>query len=141
MSDVRAKHCTRGADRLGGVGAGFAVIIDMPHTHPNAIAIHVVGDAAIPQQTKNYAEYRVFAVVTKHHLRPQSVRLTLRSIEPENECRFCECETTLTMHDGRIMSVSVRGAHPYAAVNRAIDRIDIALSEEREKPAPVFAES
>lgn len=113
----------------------------MTETHPSAIAIAVVGDSAIPQQTKTYAEYRMFAIVTKHRVRPRQVRLALRSVEPEDSCRFCECDAVLHFPDDETINVSVRGAHPYAAINRAIDRVDAALGERREDSAGVFAES
>ena len=113
----------------------------MTDTHPNVIAIDVVGDSELPQQTRTYAEYRTFAILTKHHARPRHARLTLRAVEPPDACRFCECDVALHFRDGTIVSVAVRGSHPYAAINRAIDRIDAALAERRDAPAGAFAES
>jgi ribosome-associated translation inhibitor RaiA len=113
----------------------------MPDTHPSVIAIDVVGDSEIPQQTRTYAEYRMFAILTKHHARPRQARLALRSVEPQGACRFCECDIALHFRDGVIVSVAVRGPHPYAAINRAIDRIDAALAERRDTHARALAES
>jgi ribosome-associated translation inhibitor RaiA len=113
----------------------------MTDTPAGVIAIDVVGDSAISQQTRSYAEYRMFAILTKHDVRPRHVRLALRSVEPEDSCRFCECDAALRFADGMTVNVSVRGAHPYAAVNRAIDRVDAALAERRDTHVRALSES
>jgi ribosome-associated translation inhibitor RaiA len=103
----------------------------MPHRPPGVTAIDVRIDADISPQTRSYAEYRVFAVLAKYAIRPQRVRVTLRTVAPPDACRFAECDATLEFAEREVVQITARGAHPYAAVNRAVDEIDLALRDLR----------
>lgn len=86
--------------------------------------IQVLGEAAIAPQARTYAEYRVFAAVAAL-ARPEQVRsarVVLRRVRAGEPCAAVACTVTLIL-DGEVLRIRGIGDHPYAAINRAVDRL------------------
>ncbi|MGE3274429.1 MAG: hypothetical protein AB7O67_04915 [Vicinamibacterales bacterium] len=87
--------------------------------------IQVRGDDSINQQALTYAEYRLFAAVSEVFDvgRVHRANLELRSVEREEGCPVVHCVATVDVVGGERLHVSTRDAHPYAAINRAVEWI------------------
>ena len=87
--------------------------------------IEVIGDDTISQQARTYAEYRVFAALTQssqaHTV--QRVRILLRPVTLENGCEEIACTVTVALEGSDSCRIRTTGPHPYAAINRAVERI------------------
>jgi ribosome-associated translation inhibitor RaiA len=96
-----------------------------------SLRIDVAGDKTISAQARTYAEYRVFAALTHsagtRHAR--SARVVLRHVKLDDECSGVACSVTVLL-DSSAVRVRGSGAHPYAAINRAVERLT-AASEPR----------
>ena len=87
--------------------------------------IHVVGDESISQQARSYAEYRLFAALP-HVVDPGRVRrslMLLRRLNEERECDGVICAVSIELDTGEVLRLRTLGAHPYAAINSAIERL------------------
>jgi ribosome-associated translation inhibitor RaiA len=90
--------------------------------------IHVVSDDhTISSQARTYAEYRVFSALTRHALKFRSARVLLRSSEDQGTCDRVTCAVSVALEPSGSVRVRVTGAHVYAAINRAVDRLGNAL--------------
>ena len=91
------------------------------------LRIEVAGDPAITSQARTYAEYRVFAALVQsggtHHAR--SVCVMLHQV-PDSECGEVACRVTVRL-ESETVRVGANGAHAYAAINRAVERLKTAL--------------
>ena len=87
--------------------------------------IEVVGDDSISHQARTYAEYRLFAALSQHadtrHVRLAS--LMLRRAKSTRQCDGIVCAITVHLHSGQAARVRAYGTHPYAAINRAVERL------------------
>ena len=87
--------------------------------------IQVLGDDTISQQARTYAEYRVFAALTPlagaDQVRDASV--VLRHVNRSGDRQVVTCVVTITWEGSNTMRVRTTGDHPYAAINRAVDRL------------------
>ena len=95
--------------------------------------IRVLGDDTISRQARTYAEYRVFAALTQfagaEHVR--YVRVVLRRANRSGDGEGVTCLVTVTLAGSNPMRVRTTGDHPYAAINRAAERLRTASISER----------
>jgi ribosome-associated translation inhibitor RaiA len=105
--------------------------------------ILVVGDESISRQARTYAEYRVFSALTGHTRRFSSARVLLGERDVANACDKVLCDVTVALEPSGSVRVRVRGPHPYAAINRAVERLGdiMARDAERSRVSAPAAES
>lgn len=87
--------------------------------------IEVIGEGAISQQARTYAEYRVFAALTQFSEadKVQRVRVLLRPVKLGNGRESIACAVTVALEGSDFFRIRTTGAHAYAAINRAVERI------------------
>jgi ribosome-associated translation inhibitor RaiA len=87
--------------------------------------VEVVGTAQISQQARTYAEFRVFAALTRiaDAEKVQGARVALRSVDRGRGCDTIACSVTVAMEGADPLRIRATGAHPYAAINRAVERL------------------
>lgn len=91
--------------------------------------IHVVcDDSAISPQARTYAEYRVFSALTRRALKFRRARVLLHSNESHGTGDTVICAVSVALEPSRSVRVQMEGAHVYAAINRAVDRLGDVLS-------------
>lgn len=91
--------------------------------------IEVVGDRTIGSQARTYAEYRVFAALTRATgtRDARSARVTLQPLNTGADCGGVACTVTVLFEQSDTVQVNAIGEHPYAAINRAIERLRAAV--------------
>jgi ribosome-associated translation inhibitor RaiA len=98
-----------------------------------SMRIDVLGDDTISQQARTYAEYRVFAVLTQlagaDHV--QDARVVLRRANGSGDRESVTCLVTVNVAGSNPMRVRTTGDHPYAAINRAVERLRSTSTSER----------
>jgi hypothetical protein len=94
--------------------------------------IQVLGDDTISQQARTYAEYRVFAALTQLAGADlvQDARVVLRRANG-GDGEGVTCMVIVTVTGSNSIRVRTTGDHPYAAINRAVDRLRSAGTSER----------
>lgn len=101
--------------------------------------IRVLGDDTISRQARTYAEFRVFAALTQfagvEHVR--YVRVVLRRANRSHDGEGVTCIVTVTLAGSNPVHVRTTGDHPYAAINRAAERLRNASTSERIDPGVV----
>ena len=87
--------------------------------------IEVVGADTISQQARTYAEYRVFAALTRlaGAEKVQRARVVLRPVDRGRGCDSIACTVTVALEGADSFRIRATGPHAYAAINRAVDRI------------------
>lgn len=87
--------------------------------------IEVADDRAINQQARTYAEYRLFAALTQRSEidKVRRVRVRLREVQPCRGCAGVACTVTVTLEGSDSIRIRTIGAHAYAAINNAVDRL------------------
>ena len=87
--------------------------------------IEVLGEGTISAQARTYAEYRLFAALSQlvDTDRVKRARLVLRRMKPCRTCDSVSCRVTVDIEGSKPFRIQVAGDHPYAAVNRAIERV------------------
>ena len=87
--------------------------------------IEVIGDDSISRQARTYAEYRLFTALSQvvDASRVRSASLVLRRAKPGRHSDGVVCTVTIELNDGEIASLRASGDHPYAAINRAVERL------------------
>ena len=91
--------------------------------------IHVVADHnAIRSQARTYAEYRVFAALTRHDLKFRRARVLLRATEDRGSCDSATCAVSVSLEPSGSVRVRVTGPHVFAAINRAVERLGNVLN-------------
>lgn len=87
--------------------------------------IETFGDESISPQARTYAEYRLFAALshTLDAARVRHARLVLRRTRPRRRCEAVSCTVTLHLDAGPVVRIRTTGGHPYAAINRAVERL------------------
>ena len=95
--------------------------------------IQVLGDDMISRQARTYAEYRVFAVLTQLAGAGQvrDARVVLRRAHRSDDNESVTCMITVTVAGSNPVRVRTTGDHPYAAINRAVERLRSASTSER----------
>jgi ribosome-associated translation inhibitor RaiA len=101
---------------------------DSPSMH-----IEVLGDDTISHQARTYAEYRVFAALTQLAGAQQvrDARVVLRRASRSGDAESVTCMVTVTVAGSNPMRVRTAGDHPYAAINRAVERLRSTSTSER----------
>ena len=94
--------------------------------------IHVRGDDTISSQARTYAEYRVFSALTR---RPRAepvlgARVVIRRATSGGVPQAVTCTVSVAVAGASPRRVRGLGTHPYAAINRAVERLGGA------RPAP-----
>ena len=85
--------------------------------------IEVVGADTISQQARTYAEYRVFAALTRF-VHAEKVRLARVALRPLYRGRdSIACTVTVSLEGADSIRIRATGPHAYAAINRAVERI------------------
>jgi ribosome-associated translation inhibitor RaiA len=86
--------------------------------------IEVLGEETISAQARTYAEYRLFAVLAQvvDTNRVRHARLTLKRAK-HHRCESVSCTVTVVIEDGDSLRIQTSGEHPYAAINRAVERL------------------
>ena len=87
--------------------------------------IEVLGNETISAQARTYAEYRLFAELSRvaDTNRVRHARLVLRRRKDEQADRSVSCTVTVDIEGGDPLRVQTSAAHPYAAINRAVERL------------------
>jgi hypothetical protein len=87
--------------------------------------IEVVGESAISQQARTYAEYRVFAALTQSSYadKVERVRILLRAVKLGSGGEGIVCTVTVALPGSDSFRIRTTGPHAYAAINRAVERI------------------
>lgn len=82
----------------------------------------IVENESLSRQGRMYAEYRLFAALSPAASAVARVSLVLHR---HTGRRFggVVCTVTVESTDGRVTLVRAAGNHPYAAINRAVERI------------------
>ena len=87
--------------------------------------IEIVGDDSISRQARIYAEYRLFAALSQvvDTSQVRSASLVLRRTKSSRHCDGVVSTLTVELNSGEIARLRTSGAHPYAAINRAVERL------------------
>ena len=99
--------------------------------------IKVIGDDSISPQTRAYAEYRLFAALTQvlDAGRVQNASLVLGRAKSRRRCDGVVCTVTVELRGGDVTRLRTFGEHPYAAINRAVERFRRNWRPERPNPS------
>lgn len=89
--------------------------------------IHVLSDNAISSQARTYAEYRVFAALSRYAQEFQRARIVLRPSRAGRRHETVSCAVSVTFGGSRVLRIRATGPHVYSAINRAVDRLNGAL--------------
>jgi ribosome-associated translation inhibitor RaiA len=86
--------------------------------------IEVIGDDSISLQARTYAEYRLFAALSHvvDTARVRSASCVLRRARSRRHCDGVVCTVTVELNGGEVVRLRAFGDHPYAAINRAVER-------------------
>ena len=96
--------------------------------------IHVVGDHnKISSQARTYAEYRLFAALTRHAVKFRRARVLLRPGDDGRTCDRVTCSMSVALEPSGSVRVRVTGSHVYAAINRAVEHLAGVLGERIEQ--------
>lgn len=86
--------------------------------------VEVVGeDDSSNAQARTYAEYKVFAALTRHAQQVRSARVELRRDERRGTCNSVACAVTVTLEPSGSVRARGLGPHAYAAVNQTVERL------------------
>ena len=100
--------------------------------------IDIIGDDSISRQARTYAEYRLFAalsqVVNTSQVRRAS--LVLRRAKSSRHCGGVVCTVSVELNDGDVARLRASGDHPYAAINRAVERLRLHSWRARHDSSP-----
>ena len=107
--------------------------------------IHVVGDDSIGDQARIYAEYRLFAELSRalDSRRVSSASLALSRARRGRNAGAVVCAVTIHLRNGEVARVRGSGEHPYAAINRAVERLrqkTLPVPLDPREPKPVAVE-
>ena len=90
------------------------------------LRIDVIADDNISSQARTYAEYRVFAALSRLRHPIFEARVVLRSTTTSAPKPGVSCTVTVVEQSGDAVRISARDAHAYAAINRAVERLRLA---------------
>jgi ribosome-associated translation inhibitor RaiA len=110
-------------------GAVSPQIVDAPKRScpldlGNPMHIEVIGeDESSNEQTRTYAEYRVFAVLARYAQGVRGARVVLRREERDGTPDTVVCAVTVVLEPSGSVRARSRGQHVYAAIDRAVERL------------------
>ena len=119
-----------GASRMRTCGCAMAQPLRF---RPGMSRITVMGDKSISAQARTYAEYRVFATLTRHAREFRCARVLLGERAGPGKCDTVTCSVTVTLKSSGSIRTRVTGPHAYAAINRAVERLSTALEARVEQ--------
>lgn len=87
--------------------------------------IDIVGDDSISRQARAYAEYRLFAALSQvfDTSRVRRASLVLRRAKSRRHGDGVVCTVIVELKGGEVTRFRTFGDHPYAAINRAVERL------------------
>ena len=87
--------------------------------------IQIISDESINEQARTYAEYRLFAALAQviDTSRVQQASLRLRRVTTRRPGHSVVCTIVIDLEDGDVIRLVASGEHPYAAINRGVDRL------------------
>lgn len=99
------------------------------------MVIQVIGeDASSNSQVRAYAEYRVFGVLAPHSQRVRGARVVLQRVASKGASHAAAvCAVTVALEPSGSIRTRVRGEHPYAAINLAVERVDCLIRRQMAK--------
>jgi ribosome-associated translation inhibitor RaiA len=101
-----------------------------------AMRIEVLGET-ISAQARTYAEYRVFAALAQSAEKVRRARVVLRTVDRSSGRGGVACTVTVALEGTGSFRVRATGAHAYAAINRAVERIRTAAESACRTPLVV----
>ena len=92
--------------------------------------IEVVAADTINQQARTYAEYRVFAALTRFAdaEKVRRARVVLRPVDRGRGCDSVACSVTVALAGADAIRIRATGPHAYAAINHAVERMRITAA-------------
>ena len=93
-------------------------------------------DNDFPEQTRAYAEYRIFSSLAHVSHVVERAHVTLSAAGADS--RSVVCTVVISGDDGPSTRIRARGGHAYDAINRAARRLALVLRRDaagREQPA------
>jgi hypothetical protein len=99
--------------------------------------IKIVGDDSISRQARAYAEYRLFAALSQVLDTGQvhNASLVLGRAKSTRRRAGVVCTVTVELDGGAVTRLRTFGEHPYAAINRAVERIRLNWRPARHDPS------
>jgi len=99
--------------------------------------IKIVGDESISRQARAYAEYRLFAALSQLLDTGQvdHASLVLSRAKSTRRSGGVVCTVTVELNGGGVTRLRTFGEHPYAAINRAVDRVRLNWRPARHAPS------
>jgi ribosome-associated translation inhibitor RaiA len=94
--------------------------------------IQVQSEDSMSVQARAYAEYRMFAALAQSSDRVRHARVLLRLRGRHGACDRVVCAVTIDFESERTLRVRATGAHAYAAINRAVERVRVAAQAKQE---------
>jgi hypothetical protein len=108
------------------------------HQRDHAVMrIKIIGDESISRQACTYAEYRLLAALSQvlDTNRVRNASLVLRRAKSRRHCDGVVCTVTVELNGGEVTRLRTFGEHPYAAINRAVERFRRDSPPERHDPS------
>lgn len=104
--------------------------------HSCIMRIEITGDDSISPQARTYAEYRLFAALSQVVDTEQvvSASLVLRRAKNARDGDKVVCTVCVELHGGEVARLRASGEHPYAAINRAVERVRLSAWPGRHDP-------
>ena len=95
--------------------------------------IEVVGGPRPTNRLANYAKYRVFAALTQFAdaEKRRRARVVLRPVNRGRGCDSIACTVTVALEGADSFRIRTTGPHAYAAINRAVERINPRRRQDR----------
>jgi hypothetical protein len=90
--------------------------------------IETIGDDSISGQARTYAEYRLFAALLRvvDTRRVRKASLALRRTTARQHAGHVVCTVRVELDTGDVTRLRAVGGHPYAAINRAVERLRLS---------------
>lgn len=103
--------------------------------------IDVIGYDTMSAQARTYAEYRLFAELSRvvDTNRVRRARLVLRRRRDDQADESVSCTVTVEFEGGAPLRMHVSAAHPYAAINRAVERLRDTTSPPKAAEQPAIS--
>jgi hypothetical protein len=92
--------------------------------------VDVIGDAAISEQTRAYAEYRMFATLARLSRAIRGVRVTITKTGTKASVRNIACEVTVMLDPSGSVRTRVSGPEASVIIDRAAERIGLLVCEQ-----------
>lgn len=97
----------------------------------DAMQIEVIGDDSSSAQARTYAEYRVFAVLSRYTETVRCADVLITRAEASGMRDRVACAITVMLHPSGVARARATGDHTYAAINRAAERLRDLMARRR----------